>query len=242
MKKTLKEKNNPNKKPEIIEKVVRESVLKVKAVRTGLAGFIICLKNLYSLCETIFKLEICKFVLSYKLSQDHVEMFFALIRRMNGNCRNPTAIHFLSAYKKLLLNNMNVSVPPSANCSPQDSTLLISNETDHVFTASTVENKENIIKPEKKEKKKKKFKPSKELTNMTQYLSLNHCLMDHDYSERDGWVESSYSDEIFMHTAGAVVHQILPEIHCEECKKMLLVKPTKESGLTKKPWWFKMCS
>ena len=54
-------------------------------------------------------------------------MFFALIRGLNSFTNNPTAVQFQSAYKKLLLNNMNITVPASANCLPQDDTSLISN-------------------------------------------------------------------------------------------------------------------
>ena len=68
---------------------------------------------------------VIEYVLSYKLSQDHVETFFAVIRRMNGFSNNLTTIQFKSAYKKIMLNNINVTIPSSANCTPQDNTLLI---------------------------------------------------------------------------------------------------------------------
>lgn len=55
-------------------------------------------------------------------------MFFALIRRMNGFTNNPTTVQFQSAYKKLLVNKMDILVPGSANCVPQDNTLLIIND------------------------------------------------------------------------------------------------------------------
>lgn len=57
-------------------------------------------------------------MLSYKLSQDHVEMFFSSIRRMNGYNNNPTTTQYISAYKKLLLNKLNIIISSSANCSP----------------------------------------------------------------------------------------------------------------------------
>lgn len=55
------------------------------------------------------------FLLTYKLSQDHLEMFFACIRRCDGFNNNPTARQFKSAYKKLL-THINISVPLTANC------------------------------------------------------------------------------------------------------------------------------
>lgn len=226
VKKTLKQKLGN------FEKTIRQSVLKTESVRTGFIGFIICLKNFYSLCKKVFESNICKYVLSYKLSQDHIEMFFSVIRRMNGNCHNPTAIQFLSAYKKLLLHNMNVPVPASANCSPQDNTLLISDERGNEPELSIL-NKENIeIPKEEKKKKKKNAKPSKNLLRIAEFLSLNNNIMDYDYSKKYSWVESSYLNEIIMHTAGAVVHQVIDKIHCEVCRKMLLAEPTTKSRLT----------
>lgn len=62
------------------------------------------------------------------MSQDHVETFFSLIRRMNGFNNNPTTVQFQSAYEKLLSNNINVTVPASANCTPQDDTFLITDD------------------------------------------------------------------------------------------------------------------
>jgi len=91
--------------------------------------------------------------LSYKISQDHVEMFFALIRRMNGFTNNPTSIQFRSAYKKLLLNNMNVLVPATANCTPQDLTLMISDASNANEKSQENENtKQERVKSIKKKK------------------------------------------------------------------------------------------
>lgn len=105
---------------------VRKSVIDCHSVKTGFVGFIICLKNLYALAKDLIENNIVEYFLSYKLSQDHVEMFFSLIRRMNGHNNNPTNIQYKSAYKKLLLNKLNVLLSSSANCSLLDNTLLIS--------------------------------------------------------------------------------------------------------------------
>lgn len=86
-----KSQNKKNKNENQVQ-IVRKSVLQSTVIRTGFVGLIICLKNFYCLCNMLFKEEICDYVLSYKLSQDHVEMFFALIRRMNGYTNNPTTI------------------------------------------------------------------------------------------------------------------------------------------------------
>ena len=42
-----------------------------------------------------------EYLLTYKLSQDHMELFFAAIRCCGGCCPNPTCAQFVSAYKRL---------------------------------------------------------------------------------------------------------------------------------------------
>ncbi|CAH0718939.1 unnamed protein product, partial [Brenthis ino] len=44
-----------------------------------------------------------KYLLTYKMSQDHLELFFCAIRSRGGWCPNPTAAQFVSAYKQLMI-------------------------------------------------------------------------------------------------------------------------------------------
>lgn len=76
---------------------IRQKAIQSKYVKVGLLGFIISLKSLYNLCSQLFTENICEYVLSYKISQDHIEMLFSLIRDMNGYCNNPTSVQFTSA-------------------------------------------------------------------------------------------------------------------------------------------------
>jgi hypothetical protein len=67
------------------------------------------------------------------LSQDHLELFFGLIRRRGGLNDNPTSQQFEGAYKRLLLHSDLVH-SPSANCTQQDDTnclKLASNKNDN---------------------------------------------------------------------------------------------------------------
>lgn len=48
---------------------------------------------------------VCRFLLTYKLSQDHLELMFNSVRQFHGWCSNPTIEQFQSAYKALLINN-----------------------------------------------------------------------------------------------------------------------------------------
>jgi hypothetical protein len=82
--------------------------------KTGFLGLIISLKNsleLYSLLKEAYNL---KYLLTYKLSQDHLEVFFSAIRAKGGHNNNPSAIQFQSAYRQMLVRH---EINASGNCS-----------------------------------------------------------------------------------------------------------------------------
>jgi len=64
-----------------------------------------------------------KYLLTYKVSQDHIELFFNAVRARGGWCVNPTPRHFSSAYKKLLAHHqIKTSV---GNVSAMDNTEIL---------------------------------------------------------------------------------------------------------------------
>jgi hypothetical protein len=72
---------------------------------TGFVGLIICMRSLGNLFDDVVtKNNYMEYILSYKLSQDHIEMFFSAIRSRGGFTNNPTAMQFRGAYKRLLLH------------------------------------------------------------------------------------------------------------------------------------------
>ena len=68
-----------------------------------------------------------KYLLTYKFSQDHLEILFACIRRSLGCNNNPNAVEFEAVFRKLLFRS-GVSLLPSdsANVTRQDETAMIS--------------------------------------------------------------------------------------------------------------------
>lgn len=56
-----------------------------------------------------------KYVLSFKLSQDHIETLFSKIRSKGGYNNNPDVINFKSAMRALLVKS-DISPSPNANC------------------------------------------------------------------------------------------------------------------------------
>lgn len=86
-------------------------------VKAGFRGYvidIISVTNMYN--EFIETENLMPFLATYRLSQDHLEMYFSKIRSMNGNNDNMTVQQFTSAYKKLL-HQCDVRISGSSNIS-----------------------------------------------------------------------------------------------------------------------------
>lgn len=85
--------------------------------KTGFLGFIICLQNAIELFKLLFKK--CngkfKYLLTYKLSQDHLEVFFSALRSRGGFNNNPSAYQFCNAYRRLIVRH-EISGSEAGNC------------------------------------------------------------------------------------------------------------------------------
>jgi len=58
--------------------------------------------NLYEYLNSKYGLN---YLLSYKLSQDHIETFFSAVRMRGGHNNNQNCKQLFTAYKKLLVHN-----------------------------------------------------------------------------------------------------------------------------------------
>lgn len=69
--------------------------------------------------------EYLSFILTYKFSQDHIEMlFFSAIRAKGGFNNNPTVSQFEAAYKSIIVHSKIKSLS-SANCMALDDTTIL---------------------------------------------------------------------------------------------------------------------
>ena len=92
--------------------------------KTGFLGFFVAIKGIECLFNELVRNKNVSmtYLLTYKLSQDHLELFFAAIRSSGGWNNNPTATQFMSAYKRLLLRH---EVSASGNCTALDATNIL---------------------------------------------------------------------------------------------------------------------
>lgn len=84
------------------------------------------MQSVIRIAESIFyNDENMKFLLTYKMSEDHLETFFAAIRSRSGCNNNSSVRQFKAAYRCLLAHVEDVQISKAANCQPIDSTKLL---------------------------------------------------------------------------------------------------------------------
>ena len=89
--------------------------------KTFIVGFAVSTKSIIALAKQLLNRNHNKFeyVLTYRFSQDQLEMFFSKIRSRLGWNNNPNALQFKWALRALLQKNQ-ISAPQTANCSVID--------------------------------------------------------------------------------------------------------------------------
>lgn len=85
--------------------------------KNGFLGFIMCMPSLTSIYKELINCSNppMSFLMTYKFSQDHQEMFFSAIRSKGGFNNNPTAKLFKAAYKQLLTHHQ-ITTTDTCNC------------------------------------------------------------------------------------------------------------------------------
>lgn len=92
-----------------------KSILKTRS-KIPFLGFSICLKNFRTFyLEYVEQTAVLPYVMTFRFSQDHLELLFACIRQMFGCNDNPSAKQFESAWRRLLGNHQ-ITASESANC------------------------------------------------------------------------------------------------------------------------------
>lgn len=87
------------------------------ARKTFALGFILTMKSILGLAKDLFSLETSplQYFLTYRCSQDHLELFFSCIRSRGGWNNNPNSQQLKWALRQLLFSN-SVKASVNANC------------------------------------------------------------------------------------------------------------------------------
>ena len=80
--------------------------------KTAFMGFIISINSVIGLATELLTRDVnpFKYFLMYKLSQDHLELFFSKIRSKGGFNNNPSVGQYKAAYRSLILKKLCVPV------------------------------------------------------------------------------------------------------------------------------------
>jgi len=159
--------------------------------KTGFLGLITSLTSLRNLATEIIETKQLQFILSYKFSQDHIEMLFSAIRAKGGFNNNPTVAQFEAAYKSIIVH-AEVKSPSSTNCMALDDTSILR-------VSSTQSKTEN---------------------SQSELLDLL-CSAGTDIEEDDEIItlyqHGEFIDDIVSYIAGFVVRKMNKVILCETC-------------------------
>ncbi len=93
--------------------------------KTGFVGFLVAIDSIKSILFDLVEKEEApiNYILTYKLSQDHLELFFGAIRSSGGFNNNATAEQFTAAYNRLLLRSSIQG--QNGHCTKQDETDIL---------------------------------------------------------------------------------------------------------------------
>jgi hypothetical protein len=162
--------------------------------KTAFIGFLTNIHSLQFLYKSLVVNGHMKYLLTYKLSQDHLELYFSALRcRMGGN-NNPSSREFKAAYKRLLLHQEIRG--QHGNCMVQDDTSLLS------FCNSQKCNQTQTLSDFSLQKK----------------FGLAYDQTDHDYAHISCFpVLSEFQSSILEYICGYVVRMASKLLHCMIC-------------------------
>lgn len=167
---------------------------------TGFLGLKICIASLRLLFGSLVTGNILQFLPLYKMSQDHIELFFGSIRSHGGYNNNPTARQFQAAYKKLIVH-VQLRESFRGNCVPLEEITILKCNPVRQINITSRNNRVLYI---------------DENTDIV--MDEDVSLIDHDYLPDS---LSEFSKYIIAYIAGYVVHYLKAKIVCEECANAL---------------------
>ncbi|CAB4041035.1 THAP domain-containing 9, partial, partial [Paramuricea clavata] len=177
-----------------------QSILTSKR-KTGFLGFLLCINAVVGLTEDLVNAEnpVLKYLLTYKMSQDHLELFFSAVRACGGWNNNPTTRQFIAAYKQLMMRH-NIE-GGRGNCTPQDDTEILNSVQDQHEINSLPTGISDVA-----------------IARRYDLTLRPPAADDHDYCDVSNAMElSEYKEAAISYIAGYVVRMVEKKIHCPQC-------------------------
>lgn len=157
------------------------------------------LRGFIYLSQNILQLHPKKYIILRVFQQDALENFFGCIRNYSGRENNPSASHFVTSFKALIINNFMSSHSPGANCEEDKG-------------EGTLDNLHNFLLGE--------HLP-------TGVESLGEPLLDHDVqipTSIGAYRKCKISRCTITYIAGFIAKKLFQKIQCDDCKQRLLFR------------------
>ena len=176
-------------------------VLSTHQRKTFIIGFVTTIKSTIDMTTEMYSGENpFKYVLTYKFSQDNIELLFSCIRAQGGWNNNPNCMQLKYALRKMLLKNT-ITASKNANClSFSDSSTTII-----PFFHS-----------------RKHKAPLKETPAENQDQSESTPEEDLLFSQLNSYGTSEFLANILFYIGGYIVFKLVQKLSCESCKTCLL--------------------
>lgn len=190
----------------IMRSLVEKFVIQTKS-KTGFLGLVVCIKSFRLLFHELVETKVLRFILCYKFSQDHLELFFGIIRN-HGRCNNnPNAHQFMGIYRKTL-QNLELSSKFTGNCIPLEDFPVLN------CTSSSIKLINETILGFR-------FDANDEPTqNVLLSTEENNCDVFATMLDSNTQLPDTI-EQIIGYISGFVAKKLNSKINCEECTKCL---------------------
>lgn len=207
----------------IIQPKSKKRVLIVNSrLKTGFRGFVINIISLIAMYrDFVENHHFLLFFATYRISQDHLEMFFGKIRAMCGNNDNPMPFQFNSLFRKCL-HQCEITHSPYSNVSAQAGCNVTSLITSNILTIPSTRKLRSILNEDTSdqlEERSKSHTPEEilDLENIIQSQFLTDNIEDAGIAYLANTIESRLTN--------------CDQIHCETCHNVLLENEKLDSKL-----------
>jgi len=169
--------------------------------KTAVIGFLATINSVIGLFDDFVSTKIVPYLATYRLSQDHIELLFNVVRSRGRWNNNPTAGQFRMAYRQLLMKH-SITPNKAGNVISQEETVLLS-------SVGLVERRETSV-------------TTAEILKRFG-LGQSDGSIDHDYALTPDRIHiSEFSANIVTYMAGYVSRKLCKTITCVGCKLALI--------------------
>jgi len=170
--------------------------------KTTVLGFSATIVSVLSLFDEFVVSGTLSYLATYRLSQDHIELTFNVVRARGRWNNNPTAIQFRAAYRRLLLKH-NISPKTTGNVVAQDESTILP-------TTAIIEKRESATSTE-------------QILQRCGLAAKDAVSAEHDYALTvDKLTLSDFSANIVTYMSGYVARQLTKKLSCVGCCSSLI--------------------